>query len=115
MLKLIYGAVYATTIRYEGVPVKVYYVKRLLPSWATAQTWRRTIFIRHGAASIIKWRKSVLINHELVHAMQWEKYGIFFPFVYAWASVQAWRQGKHYYKGNRFEVEAEERTKGLYS
>ena len=46
------------------------------------------------------------LRHELVHVDQWSRYGLTFPFRYAWASLVAWRTDGSAYWCNRYEVEA---------
>jgi len=46
------------------------------------------------------------LAHELAHVRQYERWGLLFPFLYFWASWQAWRAGGHAYFDNRYEVEA---------
>lgn len=46
------------------------------------------------------------LAHELVHVAQWDRYGLTFPFRYAWSSIRASFAGKHWYWNNEFEEEA---------
>lgn len=52
------------------------------------------------------------LAHELVHVRQYERWGLLFPFLYLWASWQAWRAGGRAYWDNRYEVEAREAESG---
>ena len=45
-------------------------------------------------------------DHEQAHVRQVERWGGFFLPAYALASLWAWRQGRHYYLDNWFEVDA---------
>lgn len=47
-----------------------------------------------------------LLAHELVHVRQYERLGALFMPAYLWASVAAWLRGGHYYRDNRYEIEA---------
>jgi hypothetical protein len=46
--------------------------------------------------------------HEMAHVRQWQAHGWRFPIVYLAASLKARRAGGHWYRDNRFEVEARE-------
>lgn len=48
------------------------------------------------------------LAHELAHVEQWQHYGIAFVGHYVAASWSAWRAGGHWYRDNRFEVDARE-------
>lgn len=56
---------------------------------------------------IFAWRTmtEAELAHELVHVRQWEEHGWRFPFLYAAEALRARRRG-HWYRDNRFEVEA---------
>lgn len=45
-------------------------------------------------------------KHELVHVRQAERWGPFFLPAYLLASLWAYLAGRHYYRDNRFEVDA---------
>ena len=45
-------------------------------------------------------------SHERVHVKQALRWGVLFPFAYAWASLTAHLKGGHFYWDNRFEKEA---------
>ena len=45
-------------------------------------------------------------DHEQAHVRQVERWGAFFLPAYVLASAWAWRQGRHYYLDNWFEVDA---------
>ncbi len=58
---------------------------------------------------IVSWRRleGAELAHELTHVRQWQRYGPFgYVLRYAWASITALRNGRHWYRGNAFEVEA---------
>lgn len=57
---------------------------------------------------ILAWRRltSRELAHELEHVRQWLRHGWRFPIRYLVASFQAWRAGRGWYRGNRFELEA---------
>jgi len=90
--------------------VRLVFVDGLFPSWAAAQTIGRTVFVKsyflhfRGYQDELVW----LLSHELVHVKQWKKYGFLFAILYPMASLLALVRGKHYYRDNRFEREAEE-------
>lgn len=44
--------------------------------------------------------------HELRHVRQYELWGPFFLPAYALSSLFAWARGGHYYRDNRFEIDA---------
>ena len=71
---------------------------RLLPNWL-AITIGRDIFA---------WRElsERELRHEVAHVEQWRRHGVTLPPRYLAASVRAWRAGRGWYRGNRFEVEA---------
>lgn len=50
-------------------------------------------------------------DHELVHVRQTERWGPFFLPAYVASSLWAILTGRHYYLGNRFEIEAYRRTR----
>lgn len=70
----------------------------LLPNWL-AITIGRDIFA---------WRplNRAELRHELEHVQQWRRYGWTLAPRYAAASWRGWRDGRGWYQGNRFEVEA---------
>ncbi len=53
-----------------------------------------------------QWALDRCRDHELVHVRQAERWGPFFLPAYLWASVWAHLDGRHYYRENRFEIEA---------
>jgi hypothetical protein len=71
---------------------------RLLPEWL-AITFGRHVFA---------WREmnERETAHELAHVRQWQALGWRFPIAYVAASLTAIRAGGHWYRDNRFEVEA---------
>lgn len=96
-----------------GVSVYVYKVPRLLPAWASAQTWGNDVYttldkddIKHGVGV---W----VLAHEITHALQWRRYGLLFPFLYLLSSLWSTITLRHYYNDNLFEVRARENTKHL--
>lgn len=74
---------------------RVIRVPFLIPLWAAAQVWGRTILLRTDATPTVR-----LMAHELVHVDQWARYGWTFPFRYGWQLL------RHGYRKNRFEQEA---------
>lgn len=91
--------------------VRLVFVDGLFPSWAAAQTIGRTVFVKSYFLHFRGYRDELvwLLSHELVHVQQWRKYGILFAILYPMASLLALIKGKHYYRDNRFEREAEEK------
>jgi hypothetical protein len=57
---------------------------------------------------VLAWRElsERELRHELAHVEQWRRHGWTLAVRYALASLQAWRAGQGWYRGNRFEVEA---------
>ena len=57
---------------------------------------------------VLAWRSLTEreLSHELAHVAQWRRHGWTLPARYALASLRAWRAGKGWYRGNRFELEA---------
>jgi hypothetical protein len=86
---------------------RVIIVKRLLPTWAAAQTWGRIIFIKGAYA-----RSDKLISHEKIHIDQWKKRGFFFPFVYFWLMLKSAKKNgfKKAYHEHPYEVEARDKS-----
>ena len=73
----------------------------LLPSWLA-------ITLGH---TIVSWRPldRAELAHELEHVRQWERFGtIDFAMRYLAASAAALAAGGHWYRDNRFELEAAE-------
>jgi hypothetical protein len=58
---------------------------------------------------IFSWRElnPAELKHELAHVRQWRTHGAAFPLIYLGASVRSAASGQGWYRGNRFEVEAE--------
>ena len=77
---------------------------RLLPDWL-AITLGRHVFA---------WRQmnERETAHELTHVRQWQRHGWSFPIVYLFESLRARRSGRHWYRDNRFEVEARKAAGG---
>lgn len=74
--------------------------RRLLPDWL-AITLGRHVF----AWRALNERETA---HELAHVRQWQALGWRYPIAYLAASLVARRRGGHWYRDNRFEVEARE-------
>lgn len=57
---------------------------------------------------ILAWRSlsDRELRHELAHVEQWRRHGWTLPPRYALASWRAWRDGRGWYDGNDFEIEA---------
>lgn len=78
--------------------------RRVLPDWL-AITLGRHVFA---------WRQmdERETAHELAHVRQWQAHGWRFPIAYIVESLRARRAGKHWYRDNRFEVEARQVASG---
>jgi hypothetical protein len=74
--------------------------RRMLPNWLAIS------FGRH----VIAWRTldRQELAHELEHVRQWRQHGWRYPIAYLAASLQARSAGRHWYRDNRFELEARE-------
>jgi hypothetical protein len=53
------------------------------------------------------------LEHELEHVRQWRRYGILFPIAYVADSLRTRRRGGHWYRDNRYEVEARRAAESL--
>ena len=71
-----------------------------------ARSWIGAITIGHCVLARDLATLERTLAHELVHVRQYERWGLLFPFLYFWASWQAWRRGGRAYWDNRYEVEA---------
>ncbi|HSW13751.1 MAG TPA: hypothetical protein VLI06_12980 [Solimonas sp.] len=69
-------------------------------SWISAITFGHLVLARDDDAL------ERTLAHELAHVRQYERWGLLFPFLYLWASWQAWHAGGRAYYDNRYEVEA---------
>lgn len=78
--------------------------RRVLPDWL-AITLGRHVFA---------WRQmnERETAHELAHVRQWQAHAWRFPIAYLAESLRARRAGKHWYRDNRFEVEARQTASG---
>jgi hypothetical protein len=76
-------------------------LRRLLPGGPVAAMTIGHVVVAVDRAALDRTR-----THERVHVAQYERWGPFFPFVYAGASLSAWLRGGDYYLDNRFEHEA---------
>ncbi len=93
-------------------------VSGTIEAWGGFSTWffrhvvRRALVMTVGHVIIGTDEESVsrYRRHERVHVRQYEKWGPLFIPLYLAASVRAWMQGKHYYRDNVFELEAEGRS-----
>jgi len=75
-------------------------------SWPTRLGWRyRAITFGHVVLCVDEL-DDALLAHELVHVRQYERLGALFMPAYLWASTAAWLRGGHYYRDNRYEIEA---------
>ena len=75
-------------------------------SWVRRLGWRyRAMTLGHVVLCVDDIGDEVL-DHELVHVRQWERWGPAFLVAYPLATLAALARGKHYYRDNRFEVEA---------
>ncbi len=77
---------------------------RLLPDWL-AITLGRHVF----AWRAMNERETA---HEMAHVRQWQAHGWKFPIAYLAESLRARRAGKHWYRDNRFEIEARKAASG---
>lgn len=77
---------------------------RLLPDWL-AITIGRHIF----AWRAMNQRETA---HEMAHVRQWQAHGWRFPIAYLAESLRARRAGRHWYRDNRFELEARAAASG---
>lgn len=79
--------------------IKLVKVPFLLPTWATAQCWRRTILVAKSFHNPYLRRRT--IAHELAHSLQWLKFGVVdFVLLYVLETVV------NGYRNNAFEVHA---------
>lgn len=79
-----------------GIPIRVYFVPWLIPTWARAQVWWNVILVKRG----IKLTEG-LLAHELAHVLQWRSLGVFgFLFSYARSFLL------HGYEGHPLELVA---------
>lgn len=74
---------------------------RLGPDFAVA-----AITLGHVVLAIDRPTLEATRAHERIHVAQYQRWGPFFPLVYALASAAAGLRGDHYYRDNRFEREA---------
>jgi len=78
---------------------KLVRVPFLLPTWAAAQCWRRTILVARSFHN--PYSRHRTIAHELAHSLQWLKFGVVdFVLLYLLESVV------NGYRNNAFEVHA---------
>jgi hypothetical protein len=52
------------------LPVKIFWVPWLIPTWARAQTWWNVVLVRRGVQLTKR-----LLAHELAHVLQWRAFG----------------------------------------
>jgi hypothetical protein len=57
---------------------------------------------------VLSWRRLEPgeLAHELAHVQQWQRHGPLFGVLYLLAGLAAKRAGGHWYRDNRYEVEA---------
>lgn len=77
-----------------------------LTGWLLARSWIGAITIGHLVLARDTATLERTLAHELAHVRQYERWGLLFPFLYLWASWQAWRAGGRAYWDNCYEVEA---------
>jgi hypothetical protein len=78
------------------IPVRIFYVPWLLPTWARAQVWGNVILVKRGVALT-----EGLLAHELAHVRQWRAFGVLgFLFYYARHLI------RHGYEGHPLEIAA---------
>ena len=95
-LSLLYGRMDVSTLD----DLKLIRVRRLFPSYASAQTHGNVILYRGKKMSVF------IIEHETVHVRQYMRWGIFFYPAYALCSIWAFLKGESPYFDNCFEKEA---------
>lgn len=78
------------------IPVRIYSVPWLIPSWARAQTWWNVVLVRRGVGLTKR-----LLAHELAHVLQWRSLGVF-GFVSQYARYLV----RHGYEGHPLEIAA---------
>ncbi|MEJ2069248.1 MAG: hypothetical protein P8X49_01700 [Syntrophobacterales bacterium] len=54
------------------IPIRIYYVPWLIPTYARAQAWWTVILVKRG----VRLTES-LLAHELAHVLQWRVLGVF--------------------------------------
>ena len=54
------------------IPIKIFSVPWLIPTWAKAQAWWTVILIKRGVGLT-----EGLLAHELAHVLQWRALGVF--------------------------------------
>jgi hypothetical protein len=54
------------------IPIRIYYVPWLVPTYARAQAWWTVILVKRG----VRLTES-LLAHELAHVLQWRTLGVF--------------------------------------
>ena len=75
-------------------------------SWPRRLGWKyRAITFGHVVLAIEELDEKTMV-HELEHVRQYEKVGPLYPILYLLASIRAMLRGGHYYRDNRFELEA---------
>ena len=75
-------------------------------SWPRRLGWRyRAITFGHVVLAVEELDAKTL-EHELEHVRQYERVGILYAPLYVLASIRAVFAGGHYYRDNRFEIEA---------
>jgi hypothetical protein len=78
------------------IPIRIYYVPWLIPTWARAQAWWNAILVKRGVGLTEE-----LLAHELAHVLQWRSLGVFrFMFDYARYFL------RHGYEGHPMEMAA---------
>jgi hypothetical protein len=86
------------------IPIRIYYVPWLIPTWARAQTWWNVILVRRGVGLTVQ-----LLAHELAHVLQWRALGVGrFLFHYARHFL------RHGYEKNPLEMAAREAEQDDY-
>lgn len=110
IVEKLYSAFYGISRSLRFGDIRIVFVDGMVPRWAVAQVFGRTIFVR----SYLLWRSYrddlvEILSHELVHVEQWRRYGPLFPALYLISSLLSWVRGGHYYWDNKFEREAREK------
>lgn len=79
-----------------AIPVRIFYVPWLLPTWATAQVWWNVILVKRGVGLT-----EALLAHELAHVLQWRSLGVL-GFLYHYARFRL----RHGYEAHPLEMTA---------
>ena len=76
-------------------------------SWPRRLGWRYRAITLGQVVLCVDTVDDGLLAHERAHVRQWERWGLLFLVAYPVASLSALVMGRHPYRDNRFEVEAD--------